>query len=378
MKKNTFFSIFLIFLIFLPYMLSAADNSTPADTEESTIEVPDAQRRLIGVKVVQAAKKQFTKTIRTVGTVEYDEQRLATVNTKIEGWIEKLHVDYTGRYVKKGEPMVELYSPEIVATQQEFLNLSRWAKSTHGANDGTKSGESSYSDMLAKDTGSIVAAAKMRLRFWDITDAQIKRLEEKGQLTKTMTIFSPVSGFVTEKRAVQGMKVMPGEKLFDVADLSTLWLIADIYENELPLIKTGQSANITLSSFPGKVIKSKLDYIYPGISADTRTAKVRFIIKNPEGLLKPRMYANVELAIELGQRLCVPEDAVLDTGKRQLVYVDKGEGNYAPRIVKVGIKADSMVEITEGLQTGERVAAGASFLLDSEAQLKGIMPVQGK
>ncbi|MBF0465777.1 MAG: efflux RND transporter periplasmic adaptor subunit [Nitrospirae bacterium] len=372
MKKNLILSIFLILELFLPITLSAADNQTAADTDESTIEITDSQRQLIGVKVVEAKKKQFTKTIRTVGTMEYDQQRLATVNTKTEGWIEKLYVDYTGRYVKKGEPMAEIYSPELVATQQEFLNLLRWAKNTHGSNNTTNSTQSSYSDMLAKDTDSIVAAAKMRLKFWDITDAQIKKLQEKGQVTKTVTIFSPVSGFVTEKRVVQGMKVMPGEKFFDVADLSTLWLIADIYENELPFIKAGQTADITMSSFPGKVIKSKLDYIYPGISADTRTAKVRFVIKNPDGLLKPQMYAGVELAINLGERLSVPEDAVLDTGKRQVVFVDKGEGNYAPRIVKVGIKADAMVEITAGLKLGDRVASGAAFLIDSEAQLKGV------
>ncbi|MBF0519909.1 MAG: efflux RND transporter periplasmic adaptor subunit [Nitrospirae bacterium] len=378
MKKNLILSIFLILELFLPITLTAADNQTAADADESTIEITDSQRQLIGVKVVEAKKKQFTKTIRTVGTMEYDEQKLATVNTKTEGWIEKLYVDYTGRYVRKGEPMAEIYSPELVATQQEFLNLLRWTKNTHGSNDAAKSTQSTYSDMLAKDTDSIVAAAKMRLKFWDITDGQIKKLQEKGQVTKTITIFSPVSGFVTEKRVVQGMKVMPGEKLFDVADLSTLWLIADIYENELQFIKAGQTADITMSSFPGKVIKSKLNYIYPGISADTRTAKVRFVIKNPDGLLKPQMYAGVELAINLGERLSVPEDAVLDTGKRQVVFVDKGEGNYAPRIVKVGIKADGRVEIREGLKPGERVAAGASFLIDSEAQLKNVTPIQAK
>ena len=209
-------------------------------------------------------------------------RKQATINTKIEGWIEKLYVDYTGRYVKKGEPLVEIYSPELLATQQEFLGVLKWAKQP-----GDKKKDDTLSLMLAKDADASLDAARQRLRLWDISEAQIKQIEQTGKPVRTLTLYSPVSGFVTQKMAVLGMKVMPGEKLFDIADLSTIWIIADIYEYELPFVKVGQPARITLSYFPGKELSSKIDYIYPTISADTRTAKVRLTLPNPGGQLKP-------------------------------------------------------------------------------------------
>jgi Cu(I)/Ag(I) efflux system membrane fusion protein len=343
----------------------------PAEQEETPqVEISSQQQRLIGVKTVKVSLKPIQKVIRTVGRIQADEQKQATINTKIEGWIEKLYVDYTGRYVKKGEPLVEIYSPELLATQQEFLSILKWAKQS-----GDKKKDDALSLMIAKDANATLEAARQRLRLWDISENQIKQIEQTGKPVRTLTLYSPVSGFVTQKMAVVGMKVMPGEKLFDIADLSTIWIIADIYEYELPFVKVGQSARITLSYFPGKELSSKIDYIYPTISADTRTAKIRLTLPNPAGLLKPQMFTNVEIRISLGKKLVIPESAVIDTGTSQVVYVDKGEGVFEPREVEMGLRADGAVEVLRGIKAGEKVVSSANFLIDSEAQLKGVKPL---
>lgn len=338
------------------------------ETEEApTVEIPLEKQQLIGVKTVEVAVRPLQKIVRTVGRIEYDERRLATVNTKFEGWIEKLYVDYTGRYVKKGEPLADIYSPELFATQQEFINLLRWAGQKN------KDIKDDLGVMLSRDAETIIEAAKQRLRLWDITDAQIKRIGETGKPIRTLTIYSPVNGYVVQKMALQGMRVMPGERLFDIADLSSIWIISDIYEYELPLIKVGETARISLSYFPNREFSSKIDYVYPTLSGETRTAKVRFTIPNPGIQLKPQMFTNVEVKINLGKRLAIPEDAVIDTGTRQIVYVDKGEGYFEPREVTLGLRADGMVEVLKGLKAKERVASAANFLIDSEAKLKGIV-----
>jgi len=338
------------------------------ETEEVlTVEIPLERQQLIGVKTTEVAVRPLQKIVRTVGRIEYDERGLATVNTKFEGWIEKLYVDYTGRYVEKGEPLADIYSPELFATQQEFINLLRWAGQKN------KDIKDDLGVMLLRDAEAIIEAAKQRLRLWDITDAQIKRIGETGKPIRTLTIYSPVNGYVVQKMALQGMRVMPGEKLFDIADLSAVWVIADIYEYELPLIKAGETARISLSYFPGKEFSSMIDYVYPTLAGETRTAKVRFSIPNPGGQLKPQMYSNVEVKINMGKRLAIPEDAVIDTGTRQIVYVDRGEGYFEPREVTLGLRADGMVEVIKGLKAKERVASAANFLIDSEAKLKGIV-----
>lgn len=338
----------------------------PVQEEVPTVEIPKDKQQLIGLKTASVAVRPLQKTIRTVGRIEYDERKLATINTKYEGWIEKLRVNATGIYVKAGEAVAEIYSPELLATQREFLNALKWKNSTKK--------DSQLGALLAKDAETIWEAARQRLRLWDITEEQIKQIEETGQPIKTLTLYSPVSGYVTQKMAVQGMKIMPGEKLFDIVDLSTVWVIADIYEYELPVIKLGAQATINLSYFPGKEFLSKIDYIYPTLSGETRTARIRFTLPNPGGQLKPQMFTNVILKIHLGKRLVIPEEAIIDTGLRQIVYVDKGEGNFEPREITIGLRTDQMVEVIRGLRAGEKVASSANFLIDSEAKLKGILP----
>jgi Cu(I)/Ag(I) efflux system membrane fusion protein len=342
----------------------------PAE-ESPAVEIPEDKRQMLGVETVEVAVRELRKVIRTVGRIEYDERRLATVNAKFEGWIEKLHVDYTGRQVKKGEPLAEIYSPELVATQQEFINAAKWARRGGDApHDGT-------SAMLARDANTLREASRQRLKLWDISEEQIRKIEDSGNPVRTLTLHSPVDGYVVQKMALQGMRVMPGEKLFDIADLSSVWVVADIYENELPLVRPGQTAKISLSYFPGREMTAVIDFVYPVLSSESRTGKVRFTVPNTGLLLKPQMFTNVEIAIPLGKKLAVPAEAVLDTGIRQIVYVDKGDGYFEPREIRTGIRVEQVTEVLAGLRQGERIASSAIFLIDSEAQIKGVKPLAG-
>lgn len=346
--------------------------SSEAEEDVPMIEISPEKQQLIGIKTEIAGVKSLQKSIYTIGRIEYDERRLFTINTKFEGWIEKLYVDYTGKYIKIGDPLAEIYSPELYATQLEFINLIKWGEAI---NKGKGVDKTELDKMLAKDAESIINAAKDRLRLWDITEEQIKKIEETRQPIRNLIIYSPVNGYVIQRMALKGMRVMPGEKLFDIADLSNLWIIADIYEFDIPMIKVGQSAKISLSYFPGKVFSSTIDYVYPAISPDTRTAKVRFSLPNIEGHFKPQMFTNVEIKLDLGKRLVISEDAIIDTGIRQIVYVDIGNGYFEPRQVITGLRADGMVEVIKGLKEGEKVASSANFLIDSEAQLRGVKPL---
>jgi Cu(I)/Ag(I) efflux system membrane fusion protein len=354
---------------------AAATSPSPAapqpNEEPPTIEISPERQQMIGVKTALVTRRVLERTIRTVGRVEVDEQRQVAVTTKFEGWVEKLHADATGKFVRKGEPLAEIYSPELFATQQEFLNLLRWKKDPGGA-------ASSWDPMLGRDRDAILEAARERLRLWDITDAQVRAIETSGKPIRTLTLFSPISGYVIQKMVVQGMRIMPGERLFDLADLSTVWVIADVYEYELPLIRPGLAARMRLSYFPDKEFSSKVDYVYPTLSGESRTARVRLVMPNPGGLLKPQMFSNIELTIRLGERLTVPDQAVIDTGTRKIAYVDRGEGLFEPREVATGLATERYVEILRGVKEGERVASSANFLIDSEAQLRGVVPLQRK
>jgi Cu(I)/Ag(I) efflux system membrane fusion protein len=279
--------------------------------------------------------------------------------------------------VKKGEPLAEIYSPELMSTQLEFINLLKWRKDQ--AHRFQRNVEFQWGDRygttakaLSYDLEAVIQVAKQKLALWEIPEADIKKLEEEREPLKTLTVRSPANGYVFQKPAFKGTRVSPGDKLFDVVDLSSVWVIADIFEYEIPFVKIGQKARITLSYYPEKEFLSKVDFIYPSLSGQTRTARARFVIPNPGILLKPQMFANVEMELDLGERLAVPATAVLDTGTRQVVYVDMGDGYFTPRQVKLGGRADGMVEVTGGLKAGERVASMAVFLIDSEAKLKGV------
>ena len=355
----------------------AIQDAGEADSEDVPIvEVSPEKQKLIGLRTVEVKERQMQKTIRTVGRVEYDERRLMEVNNKFEGWIEKLHVDYTGRRVNRGDALAELYSPELVATQQEFINVLKWSQAVEKKPESADTGNN-IRTMLSKDAELIVDAARQRLRFWDISEQQIGEIKNTGTPFRTLTVYSPADGFVIEKAALQGMKAMPGQRLFVIADISTLWVIADIYEYELSFIREGQAAKITMSYFPGREFTSSIDYIYPSLTDRARTASVRFQMPNPGLKLKPGMFANIEIRTGSGSRLAVPDDAVIDTGARTVVYVDRGGGEFEPREVKLGLRAGGFREVLAGLKAGERVAGSAVFLVDSEAQLTGVTPLSG-
>jgi len=325
-----------------------------------TVQISPEKQQLIGVKIGTVEMRPLEKVIRTVGRVDYDEKRIVTVSPKIGGWIEDLYVDFTGRFVSKGEPLLTIYSPELVSTQEEYLIALRAKKDL---------AKSSFPE-VAGSGNSLAESAKRRLKLWDISDDQIKALEESGQVKKTLTLHSPFSGFVLEKAAYNGMNVMPGIALFKLADLSVVWLYADVYEYELPFIRLGQQASVQLSYIPGEIFTGKAIYIYPSLNPETRTARVRFESPNPHGKLKPEMYDNVEINVHLGQKLTVPEGAIIDTGLRQMAIVDKGSGYFEPREVKVGAKVENYYEVIKGLKAGERVVTSANFLIDSESKLK--------
>jgi Cu(I)/Ag(I) efflux system membrane fusion protein len=324
------------------------------------VQISPERQQLIGVKFGTVEMRPLEKVIRTVGSVDYDEKRLVTVSPKIGGWIEDLFADFTGRYVRKGDPLLTIYSPELVSTQEEYLLALRAKKDLI---------KSPFSE-VAGSGNSLAESAKRRLKLWDMTDDQIRILEETGQPKKTVTLYSPFSGFVLEKNVYKGMNVMPGMALFKLADLSVVWLYADIYEYELPFVRLGQLATIQLSYLPGETFTGKVVYIYPSLNPETRTAKVRFEFPNPHGNLKPEMYANVEIKVHLGQKLTIPDGAIIDTGLRQLAIVDKGNGYFEPREVQVGSKMDGYYDVIKGLKPGERVVSSANFLIDSESKLK--------
>jgi membrane fusion protein, copper/silver efflux system len=349
-------------------MGSQTTQEKPSETpqqEAPMVEIPDDAQKLIGVKTVPAQMVEMNRTLRLTGRIDYDEKLLFTVNAKVEGYIERLYVDYTGMSVKKGDPLMEIYSPELLAAQQELISLSAWK---------TPEGASGVTGMLDADSEKLKSAARQRLRLWDISDAQIDRIVKAGKPERTLTIASPASGYVVKRYATRGMRVMAGEPLFDIADLSRVWVVSQVSESDMALAKPGMEARITVTGLSGMVMKARIDYVYPVINEQTRTLEVRSTLPNPLETLKPQMFATVEILADLGKRLAVPEDAVMDTGERQIVYVDRGEGMFEPRQVTSGVRAGGRREIVSGLKAGEKVAASALFLIDSEAQLKGVAP----
>jgi Cu(I)/Ag(I) efflux system membrane fusion protein len=323
---------------------------------------PDKQQ-LVGIRTAVAEIRPLVKKIRTVGIVTYDETKVAQVFSKVDGWVEKLFVNYTGKLVEKGQPLFTFYSPELVSTQEEYL-LALRARETLG---------SSSLKEISMGSASLLEAARRRLTLWDISEEQIAELEKNGQPQRTLTFFAPMSGFVIKKDAFQGMKVMPDKELYTIVDLSTVWVNVDIYEFELAPIRVGQKASITLSYYPGRTFGGKVSWISPVLDEKTRTAKIRLEFSNRDFLLKPEMYVNAEIEIDGGRKLAIPDEAVLDSGIRKVVFIDKGDGRFAPAEVKLGGKYDNYYEVLAGLSPGERIIASASFLLDSESRLSEAM-----
>ena len=344
-------------------MIEAATSGSGAESEgtpRAEIMIDPRRQQLIGVRIVPVERRAVTATIRTVGVVRYDETRLTDINLKLEGWVRDLYVDTTGAFVKAGQPLFTLYSPELVTTQNEYLLALKTREQLR---------QSQLAD-AREHADRLVESAKQRLMLWDLPPDQFAELEKTRKAQTAIVFRSPVTGYVIEKHALKGQHVMPGQMLYKIADLSTVWVEADLYEGELPRVRVGAPATVTIDAYPAERFTARVSFIYPFVGEQTRTVKVRFALANRGARLKPGMYANVELPTSTGRGLMVPANAVLDSGQEQIVFVAKGDGYFEPRRVTVGRRLDEAAEILDGLKEGESVATGAAFFLDSESQLR--------
>ena len=323
---------------------------------------PDARQRM-GLTLGKVEKRRMVRNIRTSARIVADETRLFRVTTKVEGWVDQLFVSVSGQTVRKGDKLLTLYSPQLVSAQQEYLSAMQSA----GVLAAAASGD------VAEGAKTLMESAKQRLQLWDVSDAQIARLEKTRQVEKLLTLYAPASGFVTDKAVLAGQKIMPGEPLMVVADLSSVWGDADIYESDLPYIKLGMPIELTLSYWPGKVFRGKVSFLSPSLDRDTRTLKIRLEIPNPESLLKLEMYADARLSFPLGEKIAVPEAALMRTGERNYVFRDSGDGKLAPVVVEIGVRSEGFFEIRSGLHEGDRVVTSANFLVDSESSMRSAL-----
>jgi membrane fusion protein, copper/silver efflux system len=339
---------------------SPAKAEAPQATPRGDVTIDPRRQQLIGVKTVPVARQTIDQKVRATGAVRYDETKQADVNVKVEGWIRDLYVDYTGQPIQRGQPLFTLYSPDLLTTQNEYLLALKTRDQMQ---------QSTIADARER-ADALVASARQRLLAWDLPAEDLRRLDETHRASDAVTFRASVSGFVVEKMALKGMHVMPGQTLYKVSDISVAWVEADVYETELATVRVGDSATVSLDAYPSERFTGRVVYIYPYLDEKTRTNKVRVQLANRGGRLKPGMYATVELTSRGRAGLVVPTNAVLDSGKEQVVFVAQGDGLFQPRKVKIGRRLEESTEILEGLKEGERVATGAAFFLDSESQLR--------
>ena len=325
-----------------------------------TVQITPEKQQLIGVKYGQVERKGGARIIRAEGKVAFDETRIQHIHTKVEGWIDQVFVDYTGQLVEKGQPLMTVYSPDMLASQRELL-LAAKARDTMKDNPLPTAFDQSE---------SLLQAARRRLELWDLSESQINQVLKTGQPIKNVTLYSPIAGYVTERKAFPQLRVMPETDLYTIVDLSRVWIMADIFEYEAPNIHLGETASVSLQSAPGKKFAARINYIQPQVDPMTRTLKVRLDMDNPGLFLKPDMYATVEFHVNIPIQLTVPADAVLNAGERKTVFVDRGNGFFEPRQVTIGERNGDRIQILSGLDGGERIVISGNFLIDSESQMK--------
>jgi Cu(I)/Ag(I) efflux system membrane fusion protein len=329
-------------------LVKSEEQTTGHSMPAGAVSITPEMQQAIGVRTDTVARRMMTKEIRAVGKVVYNERRIASVNTKVGGWIDKLYVDYTGKPVAKGEPLFSIYSPDLVSAQEEYLTA-------------------------AKTGGELASSAKERLKLWDISEQQIQDIERAGKPVRALTNSAPMDGFIVEKNILAGKYVQPGEELYKIASISTVWVEASIYEYELPFVKVGQKAQVSLTYNPDESFPGRVSYIYPYLDPQTRTATVRIELSNPKRKLLPEMYANVVLTKDLGEKLTVPEDAVMYTGERQIAFLVYPNGIFEPKEVKVGARSGGYYEVLSGIEAGDVVVTSANFLIDAESRLKSAL-----
>ncbi len=331
--------------------------------EGGSVKISTAKVQKLGVRTEAATLRDLSRPIRAVGRVEVDERRVFAVAPKFEGWIERLHANTTGQPIGRGQPLFEVYSPELVSAQREYQVAARGVAAL--ANAGPEAQAS---------IRQLAESALMRLRNWDISTEQIERLKAGGEPTRTMTYRSPVAGVILEKKALQGMRFMPGEALYQIADVGSVWVLADVFERDLAAVRVRQAVEVSIDAYPDKTFSGKVSYLYPTLNPQTRTVPVRIELPNPRGELRPAMYANVQLKVGAGgTAVVIPLSAVIDSGTSQRVIVQKEEGRFEPRDVKLGLRGDDYVEVKTGVKEGELVVVAANFLIDSESNLKAAL-----
>lgn len=325
-----------------------------------TIRITPEKQQLIGVRYGEAEVAAGTHEFRAVGKVAYDETRIARVQARIEGWIEKVFVDFTGKLVEQGQRLLTIYSPEMLSTQQEYLLA---LKSKEILKSSTLPATLQYTD-------SLIEASRKRLERWELSEPQIDEITRTQKPITNVTLYAPIGGYVIARNAFPKQRITPETELYTVVDLSRVWIMADVFENEAPMVRLDQPANVMLSYSSGKILRARVNYIQPQVDPMTRTLKIRLEAENPGMLLKPEMFVDIEFQVAMPKRVTVPAEAVLDAGLRKTVFVDRGNGFLEPRQVETGERVGDRIEIRKGLQAGERVVTAGNFLIDSESQLK--------
>jgi Cu(I)/Ag(I) efflux system membrane fusion protein len=341
---------------------ASTSSGQAASTSSGQVIISVEKVQKLGVKTEQAVLRVLDKTVRAVGRVEVNEQHIHNIAPKFEGWIEKLHVKTTGEPVKKGQALFDVYSPELVSAQREYVIAVQGVAALKDADGDTR-----------QSMQKLAEASLQRLKNWDISGQQVRELASSGVIKRSLTFHAfhtPLNGIVLEKKAFEGMRFMPGEMLYQIADLGSLWVVADVFEQDVALIKTGAKARVKINAYPDKQFEGAITYIYPTLNPATRTVSVRLEIANPGGLLKPAMFAEVEITVDdKGKVLSVPASAVIDSGTRQVVLVQLAPGRFEPRVVRLGSRSESYVEVLEGVAEGEQVVISANFLIDAESNL---------
>jgi len=340
-----------------------ADDQAMARMPSGTITISPEKQVLAGVRTAIVERKPLVRDIRTTAQIVADETRIAHVHVKVAGYVDKVYVDFVGQLVKKGQPLFTLYSPDLVSTQEEYLIAKRGNATL---------GNAPFQE-IADGSQSLLQSARERLKLWDISDDQIKELDATGKVSKDLTFYSPITGFVTDRKVFPQTSVTPDTELYTVSDLSTVWADVDIYEYEVPFVHLGQRVTLTLSYSPGKTYTGNISYVYPTVDPQTRTVKVRVQLPNPGFFLKPQMFADAQVRVDYGTKILVPEEAVLDSGTEQHVFVVHQGGVFEPRKVTVGPVVDNNAVILSGLKPGETIVVSGNFLIDSESGLKDAM-----
>ena len=331
--------------------------------EGGSIRLTTEQMGTFGVTFGFAEVRPLSRDIRAVGVVEMDEARVAQVSPKFGGWAERLHVGFTGEGVRAGQPVIDVYAPELIAAQEELL-LARGM--LQRAPTGTVPG--------VQDPGEeIYSAARRRLEYLDVSPAQLDQILDSGEVRRTLTLYAPVSGVVTEKHIVLGQSFEAGADLLVIADLSSVWVTAEIFDADFPVVREGLSAEVTVAGLPGRSFSGPIDYVYPTVADRTRSLRARISVANPRGELKPGMYATVRVTASFGEVLTIPSSAVLQTGQRAVTFVDLGDGMLMPQVIELGVSGDDLVQVISGVEPGQRVVTSAQFLLDSESNLAEVM-----